>query len=207
MWEQVGVVVDDAAGVLRWDQLSTPVPASALTADANEDKLSGAMYALVPSPTDLDRLAIDDMEPPDELHLTLWFLGDAADLAAADVEGLRVQAETLASELSPIEVPAFGIGLWNWAGDTPSVVLNVGDPDREMSEIRATLGDRADDVLLNVWADIVESQHYPWVPHVCLAYADDLELIPEVLSRVGMITFDTLRLAVGEQNYDYYLGT
>lgn len=50
------------------------------------------------------------------------------------------------------------------------------------------------------------AQHVPWVAHVCLSYADDPgALLDEALARVGPITFDRLRVAIGGEAYDFPL--
>ena len=175
-----------------------------LTAAATDDGHTGAMVALVPTDADLDRLAVPDGEPRDELHLTLWYLGDAVDLPPDGVDGLRIAARDAASAApGPAEAPAFGVGLWNWEGEEPSVVLNVGDPDSALRDVREAVG-RAGADLLGDWPPV--DNHRPWAPHVCLAYTDDLAAIPEALARLGTITFDRLRLAVGPDVYDYPLG-
>lgn len=179
---------------------------AALTAavTAATEEHTGAMVALIPAAADLDRLVVDGGESRDELHLTLWYLGEAADLSPDVVDELRVAAREAASAApGPAEVPAFGVGLWNWAGDEPSVVLNVGDPDSTLRDVREAVG-RAGGDLLGDWPPVYN--HLPWAPHVCLAYADDLAVVSEALTRLGTISFDRLRLAVAGDVYDYPLG-
>jgi 2'-5' RNA ligase len=178
-----------------------------VTAAANEDNLNGGMIALIPSTADVDRLALPDMEPAGVLHLTMWFLtDDASTLSEETVSALTSIAREVAATAQPVETMAFGVDLWNWAGDSPSIVLAVGDPERQLTEIRAAVGDRADDALLNEWQDVVDAQHHPWVPHVCLAYSDDFGVVEQALTKVGPITFDTLHIAIGGDTYDYPLG-
>jgi 2'-5' RNA ligase len=190
----------------RDDATRTYVP-PAIRAAANVDKLSGGMVALVPSAADRARLVVTDMEPDEDLHLTLWFLSDDAAALSEDFLGaVKAAVEEVAGFSAPVETAAFGVGLWNWAGDSPSIVLNVSDPDRQLSQIRADVSMRAADALLAEWTQVQTEQHYPWVPHVCLAYADDPAVIPEALSRVGTVTFDVLRVSFGADVFDYTLG-
>jgi hypothetical protein len=41
---------------------------------------TSGMIALIPSETDLDRLALPDGEPREEIHMTMWYLGDVIDI-------------------------------------------------------------------------------------------------------------------------------
>jgi hypothetical protein len=50
-----------------------------LTAAADGSHMSGAMIALMPTPEDAERLAIEGGEPADQLRLTLYYLGNGAD--------------------------------------------------------------------------------------------------------------------------------
>ena len=52
-----------------------------LTAAADGSHRSGAMIALMPTPTDAERLAIEGGEAADQLHLTLYYLGQGADFS------------------------------------------------------------------------------------------------------------------------------
>ena len=47
-----------------------------LIAAADGSHLSGAMIALMPTPEDAERLAIEGGEDAEQLHVTLYFLGD-----------------------------------------------------------------------------------------------------------------------------------
>src|SRR6266496_3754845 len=102
----------------------------ALTAAASApDTNTGAMIALVPTGEDLNRLALDGGEPPAELHLTLVYLGEAADISPDMAAEIMDAAEHIQD--GPVEAKVFGAALWNPGSDNPSWVLNVGDnPDR-----------------------------------------------------------------------------
>lgn len=184
----------------------TTVEDASVTAAAKMNNMNGGMIALIPSIADLDRLAIDGMEPADILHLTLWFLADnAGAMDKATVDEITALAAEVASTSSPIETVAFGVGLWNWTGDSPAIVLNVADGDKQLTEMRTAIGDRADNVLLNMWQAIVDAQHFPWIPHICLAYSNDPNVVGQALNALGPITFDVLRVAIGTESYDYSL--
>lgn len=174
------------------------------------DAHTGAMIALVPTETDLDRLVLDEdgVEPRDELHLTLFYLGDGADFDDETRQGL-VNAVTSMVEnraIEPVTATAFGYAHWNPTSDDPAWVLNVGD-DHEadcstLSEVRASVSESWFDG--GVQFELPE-QHTPWVPHVCLVYSSD-DWGDELARRVGGVTFDRVRLAFAGQVYDVPLG-
>lgn len=180
-----------------------------------------AMLALVPREEDLDRLVLPGGEAREDLHLTLWFLGEAANYAPEDRERL---VRKLRRDTPPrVEARAFGAALWNPDGDAPCWVLNVGDrtsdPDdwrrfpagmpRRLAEVR----DWALDELGSVYSrpvrrDIeIPEQHSPWSPHVCLAYDGDPGLAAEVAARTGPVTLDRLRVAFADEVIDVPLAS
>jgi 2'-5' RNA ligase len=177
----------------------------ALTAAAAEEH-TGAMIALVPSKADLDRLALPDGEPAGELHLTLFFLGEATGYA----EGVRTEmADKMAKLFAGFgEIPAvaFGVNYWNPGGDQPAWVLAVGDdPDGETGVLydAQTIAEGVID------PSILPPQHSPWVPHICLAYdtpdVQDTTRLNEMIPKLGPVTFDTVRLAFGTETHDVAL--
>lgn len=164
---------------------------------------TGAMVALVPA--DPAALAIDHpaAEPAEALHLTLAFLGDAADWTPEQQQALGDALGQLTA-LPAAEADGFGVNYWNPGSDDPSWVLAVG-------------GDGLDDLHGHVWEVLrnleaepaipaLPEQHSPWVPHVCLAYSADETVLDAALGSLGPVSFDRLRLAFGEVATDYPLG-
>lgn len=181
-----------------------PLVASAVeTFEANEDKYDGGgMIALIPSDADLDRLTLDGEEPRDDLHLTLWYLGDDA-LDPEQREDVLRHTVTAVEEWNPIKGNAFGVALWNPSSEKPAWVLNVGDSIDENSD------DGSPDLAKirgEIWQLVSEDfafpqQHTPWQPHICIAYSKQ-ELSDELLKRLGPVTFDKVRVAYGRDSYD-----
>lgn len=177
-----------------------------LLAAARSDKTDGAMIALVPTDADAERLAVPGFEPPDELHLTLWYLGDAVDVSDEQLEELIVGALEAVGDWNPIEGNAFGAALWNPKSDYPAWVLNVGDARTAETEggdppYLAMLRDEIGEFI----PFDVPKQHTPWQPHICLAYSSG-DLANQLISRLGPVTFDRVRIAVGENVIDIPLG-
>ena len=175
-----------------------PLVASAVF-EANEDKYDGGgMVALIPSNADLDRLTLDGEEPRDDLHLTLWYLGDDV-LSPEEQEDILREVAHYADEYGtgPVQGNAFGIALWNPNSEKPAWVLNVGDggDTPQLAQLRAEVGSGiAQDF-------VIPRQHTPWQPHICIAYSAD-DLSDELRERLGPVTFDKIRVAYGRDTYD-----
>lgn len=173
---------------------------------------TGAMIALIPAEEDAERLALHAVgaEPAHELHLTLFYLGEAADWdeqQRADlIAAVRAQAHTLGE---PLAARAFGANQWNADGDDPCWVWSVGDdrdrpvdaPSLETARYAAT------------WAleemhrqPDLPTQHTPWQPHVCAAYTRSPSLLTAMNQRLGALRFDRIRVAFAGDHTDIPLG-
>lgn len=171
---------------------------------ATSTEHTGAMIALVPSDDDLGRLAIDEdgAESADDIHLTLYYLGDAVDITE-DERGRLVDAVQRAVDdrgLGTITGHAFGVAHWNPAGDDPAWVLNVGDAADELSIARELIGE-----VLGSIEFTPPNQHTPWQPHICYAYSSD-DWSVDGRNLLGAVTFDRVRLAFGGDVTDVPLG-
>jgi 2'-5' RNA ligase len=165
----------------------------------------GAMIALVPTRRDARELALpqQDAEPADTLHLTLAYLGDAADWTPHQQQLLVALFQALAEQLPPDDVDVFGVGHWN-PDSEPCWVLNLGGEGLDM--VHGTVWE----ILRNAEGEVplpeLPTQHAPWVPHIALAYSDDAGLLTEVQRRAGSpVTFDRLRIAFGDRRIDLKL--
>lgn len=173
---------------------------------AGDDHTSGGMIALMPTAEDAERLAIPGGEPPEELHLTLFFLGDDGSAWTEDqrneLEGiLRPLAELY--ELGPVHAKAFGAAHWNGDGDHPSWVWNVGgaEPGENggLLKVRACVTEALESTHER---PELPAQHSPWSAHVCAAYTGDPAFLPELEARLGSVTFDRIRLSFGDEDRD-----
>jgi 2'-5' RNA ligase len=156
---------------------------------------TGAMVALMPTEEDAARLALDGGEAVDQLHLTLFYLGEAADWAPEQRGDLISRVAAAARYLTPVAGRVFGSAQWNPASDEPAWVWNVGDDlDTDGSrlqdakyEITYALEDGHNDPQL-------PQQHSPWAPHVCAVYSSD-DWSAALADKVGPVTFDRVRVA------------
>lgn len=165
---------------------------------------TGAMIALVPSAAEAERMAVDGGESADELHLTLAFLGEAADWSEFQRGALLDRMSEVAGWLTPVFANAFGVARWNSSGPEPVWVWNVGHgmddtypllPDVH-HYVTAALSDTAG-------LPDLPQQHYPWSPHVAATYGD---VDPAAMDRgTGPLVFDRLRVAFAGYYVDFPL--
>ncbi|MFC7791408.1 hypothetical protein [Streptomyces cinereoruber] len=196
-WASEDIVVDARA------------KASAVTAAVGGH--TGAMIALVPSEEDIKRLALDadGAEIAEELHLTLFYLGEGADWSpqARDELCKRVHESVHDQLATSVYGRAFGANQWNADGEDPCWVWAVGDdPDRPehtnpLETVRYAVVSALED--MHQQPDLPR-QHSPWQPHVCAAYTR-ASLLEEMNARLGPIRFDRIRVAFAGAYTDFPL--
>lgn len=186
-----GMTDDEAYIFLSRRAEQESITAASVPYADDDDEPTGAMIALVPSQADIDRLVIAGGEPADELHLTLYYLGDAANVDEATQARITATIVDVVQLQPSVRATGFGAALWNPDSDYPAIVLNVGGPDNALEQVRETI----EDALGDVWTAWIPEQHCPWVPHICLAYTDDESYVNTALERVGPVTFDRIRIA------------
>lgn len=182
-----------------------------LTAAADGSHLSGAMIALMPTVEDAERLAIEGGEAAEQLHLTLYYLGAGADFSD---DARQAVTDAVAGVLphyadGPVVGKAFGAAHWNGNGDEPSWVWSVGDDPatpQTLGMLHGAICMALEEGLAEVEHPDLPEQHTPWVPHVCAAYSDELDLIIAMEERLGPITFDRVRVAFAGDHTDIPLG-
>jgi len=163
---------------------------------ASAENSDGVMIALVPSESDLDKLAVDGREPRESIHLTLMYLGKT-DTLALNPDDLIMSVAQRVSGISQISANVFGVSTFNPL-DNPAIVLNVGDNDNELMTVHTMAEMSARDVL----GDSVRKQHSPFVAHITLGYTLDPDVHDAAMDRLGPITFDKVRVAYDDQVTD-----
>jgi hypothetical protein len=179
----------------------------ALVASASNTQ-TGAMIALVPTDEHLDRLALDGGEPRDQLHCTLYFLGEAADYSPEQRASLETNVRSLFAGMSVVDANGFGVNHWNPDGDKPSWNLAVGhgEPVDGMMDLvgaHTLAGFALDAAGVN---QMMPMQYMPWSPHVCMAYSSDTTLVDQLVKCVGPVSFDKVRIAFASDVIDITLG-
>lgn len=172
------------------------------------------MIALMPTPEDAARLAVPGGEASTDLHLTLFFCGEDADMWDQDQRTDLLYCMKLAMELfdgGPITANIFGAAHWNGNGEKPSWVWNVGDGQSSgMYPVGAPTVESMHHLACWALEDMhnqpeLPDQHCPWVPHICAAYTDNLTLVRTLEERLGPVTFDRVRVSFGNEDHDFPL--
>lgn len=171
---------------------------------------TGAMLALIPTPNDAEHLALEGGIPVEQLHLTLWFLGEVADMPPELQQALLAETESRARTFGAVvaDPGAFGAAVWNPHGDSSCVVYNVGGGRLRQArdEFHQGVVNAPGNVDGSRPAWEMPEQHQPWVAHICAQYGGDpAVLLPQMVERLGPVTFDRVRLALGEQAFDFEL--
>ena len=168
--------------------------------DSDGEEHTGAMVALVPSDADIERLTVEGGEPADQLHLTLMFLGEAADISENARKQIIAAVERYAD--APMSAQGFSVNVFNPTASNSCIVLGVGNDDGSLQELQSNVASS-----LGGLAGLqIPAQHTPWIPHVTLQYTDEFDGIEELSSRTGPITFDRIRVAFGNEVHDIPLG-
>lgn len=182
---------------------TTPTPTMAAAAGggvvAAAGGYSGAMIALVPSADTVDRLALADGEPPEQLHTTLYYLGNGSDFTPQDRDRLLDLVAAYTAHLAPVEADAFSASAFNPHRDETALVLGLSGPQL-LTAHEAILS------AVDEYPGTLPDQYAPWVPHITLAYSTDLARLAEVADRAGPVVFDAVRVAFAGEVTDLPLG-
>ena len=203
-WKVMGATLvsspafEDARVYPVWGEFeSTPAQPAlvAAAAAAEETEQTGAMVALVPA--EVDALAVDGGDPPEQLHLTLAYLGEAVDWS----EDQRAALTTALTDVlgGTVTGKAFGHGLFNPSDPDkdPCAVYLVDSP--EARELRAAVAD----VLANTAGLPTLPEQHEFIPHITAGYGLDIGK----LEYTGPVTFPRLRIAFADANTDLLLDT
>ena len=133
----------------------------------------------------------DEWEKPEDLHMTLMFLGTVDKL---DKDLILQKLALLSTHQAPIDGEFTGYGVFNpseHSGDKMPVVLLYDSPQLPV------LHDRLRDIF-----DAEREPTHGFIPHITLAYTDK-PLNFQTLDKVKV--FDTISLWWGEEHYTYDL--
>jgi predicted ABC-type ATPase len=212
--EEPGFTLDEAYAFLTGADPSTSSLPKITVAAAEVH--TGAMVALIPTAAEAKRLALPEGEPISQLHTTLMYLGEAADIPDEAREAMITRIRNLVSDgLKPhYELPlvaeGFSISVFNPPGHTKDdgkqrdTCLVLGLSGNELNEIHTLVSNAISSTAQDVGVTLPE-QHKPWIPHITLVYVDprkNKSLIGEAYKRTGPVTFDRIRLAFGGENFD-----
>ena len=153
-----------------------------LVASASGDHSSDGMIALLPTAGDAARLAVAGGEPADEMHLTIAYFPDAAEMGD-DPAGL---AALVAEQIGgPVSGDVDGHALFHPGGDNPCAVYLVQAPGLSAAnQAFAPAGD-----------------YDSYTPHITAAYNPTAPLV-----ETGPVTFDRVRVSYRGSYTDVALG-
>lgn len=166
------------------------------------DEQTGAMIALLPTVADQERLAVPGGEDEDELHLTLFYLGEAAKITPDVRDRIVRMMAHLAREIPIIDADGFAISTFNPEKPEKETCVTLGCSGIELKVVH----DRVTADIsggIDMWR--APEQHQPWTPHVTLAYSNDSSLPAQLVDRTGPIRFDVLRVAFAGEVTDFPL--
>lgn len=183
---------DDADFSSAWDDAEEAEPTLTLETKAANKTRTGAMVALwLPSPI-ADRIAVPGGEDAETMHVTLAYLGDAAELDA-DAALEAVQAAVLRQD-GPLECSFTGAARFGVGDDGVPEVLLVNAVG--LGALRARLVEELE------LRDVEVSKRFDFLAHTTVRYLDeadgDLAAPPLVPPKVTWQT-DELVLAVGAE--------
>lgn len=203
--EVIGVTLADRGIVLGDGTLfaakKDAKPAEEPVDEDAEPEHTGAMIALRMADDRAASLTVDGGEPADELHDTLFYLGEASAWSEDNQAALIEAMKGVAAGLSPFEADPFGVAIWS--PDDPEgscVIQNISGQ---------ALVDAHDQVAAAVgpFLALVPEQHAPKLHHITLAYTQDTALLADLATRPrDPIQFDRLRIAFAGQVTDLTLG-
>jgi hypothetical protein len=169
---------------------------------------TGAMVALMPHADDAARLALGSefAEAADQLHVTLFYLGEGADWPEDARAEVHRAVSAAADWLGPVTARAFGAAHWNPAGESPVWVWNIGDDNEAQgskladayTEVRYALEDRGGE------SPDMPPQYTPWAPHIAAVYSPE-NMAGDLADRCGPVVFDRIRVAFAGEYADYPL--
>jgi HK97 family phage prohead protease len=182
------------------DMVETPSPDR--MAAEEEPEHTGVMVAVFPSPEAAEQIAVRGGEKPEDLHVTLAYLGnitdDAGDGTTLDDAASRIlaAAQIAAATHAPLTGKVGGIGKFPDTGDGVPVWAPVDVVG--LNALRESVVTALTDAGLPVKTD------HGFTPHMTLGYNLDMALIAPVDD--VPVTFDSIVVALGGARTEVRLG-
>lgn len=170
--------------------------------DDEDPKVTGVMVALYPSPDAASQIAVRGGEKPEDLHITLAYMGNVSDSGtngldlAASASQIIAACQIAAATHEPLSGSVGGIGKFPDSGSGVPIIALVDVPG--LTALRESVFEALTDAQLPVKTD------HGFTPHMTLGYNLDLALIP--MTEEVPVTFDQLVVSVGEQRQMVPLG-
>lgn len=165
-----------------------------LFGSAKEEVHTGAMVALLPAPESISSLAISEGDPPDQLHVTLLYLGEAVEWPVQCQDELRKFISSIFINISQISAEINAHAVFNPNGDNPaSVYLIGGHGGLVCEELHHLIKAKVEFLGVEIPND------FPlYIPHLTIGYGLDVRK----LTYQGPIVFDRVRIVFGMDETD-----
>lgn len=158
-----------------------------MSAAAQPDFSGSCMIALYPPPDAAGRLALDGGLPPGEMHLTIAYTGDAADV---DPQALAAVARSLSAR-PPVQGTVSGHARFTGGADGDVIVALVDSPALESL--------RADAMAALAAAGIAVPSEHGFTPHMTICYQDPGAADPVGRVSAFPVTFGDIAAVHGKQ--------
>lgn len=168
--------------------------------DVAEPVHTGVMLAFYLPPEIAQALAIPGGEKPEDLHLTLAFLGDSTELEPATQGAIQDAIEQFCAQATPIGGEISGVGLFI-GGD------GDGDSDPFYASFDAPALVQFRSVLLNCLSQrgVSVAMSHGFTPHITLAYLPKGAALPQIKLPKLPVTLQVLSFCWGDTRLDYDL--
>jgi 2'-5' RNA ligase len=162
-------------------------------ADGDEEPVhTGAMVALRMTDDVAAQLAVDGGEPAGELHLTLAFLGKAADIPEDTQTAIIDAMNAVAGQLTDgVAGRTFAVSAFNPNTDEQETAIVAGVNGEGVAAAHTAVIE----ALAGAFPEM-PAQYEPFAAHITLVYSDDLSLVEQLADRTDIdVPFDRLRVA------------
>lgn len=158
----------------------------------------GVMVAVIPPADVAARLAQPDGEPLEQLHITLAYLGDAADLDDAQRQELIDTVAAVTATVPPAAVTVSGLGRFDQVDEDGNAPIVALVDSRDLTDLHAALVEALTEAGLPVNLD------HGFTAHMTLAYAPPDTPLPDVSG--AEFTADQVTVFIGGDRTDLPLG-
>lgn len=149
-------------------------------------------------------LAIAGGEKPEDLHLTIAFLGKAADFSEEAFTQLRGWLESYAKGCSPVHAKISGFGRFTPGGDTDAIYASVDAPGEGGMANLASIQALTVQELLH--RGFVRRLDHGFTPHITLKYVKSDEATPIAKVPLLPLTFSSMELWAKGQRWEFPFG-
>jgi 2'-5' RNA ligase len=170
-------------------------------ADAETAKQTGVMIAFFLPKEAAQKLSqtVTDGEPPEDMHITLAYLGDTDSIP--NIDSLNSVIENFAKEKKPISGNVGGIGIFNANKNTDGEdVIYASFDSPEIVSFR-------EDLLNTLRSQNFEpSVDHGFIPHITLKYIEKGDRTDLPVFESIDVSFDALWTSIGPDNTEFKIG-